>query len=129
MKALRQELQFGFNSAPDPEWLDGLLSPWRTEVGKLSLIRAAVALNTNHTTELTPLLPALTLPTLIIWGEDDSFQLVKYGQRLADDIPGAHLVRIAGASHFVMLDQPARVHSTLQDFLRREVAPLQRAAA
>jgi pimeloyl-ACP methyl ester carboxylesterase len=86
-------------------------------------------LNTNHTSEITHLLPGLNVPTLVIWGEEDRFQLVKYGQRLADDIPGAHLVRIAGASHFAMIDQPARVHSTIQDFLRRVVAPTHRAAA
>jgi len=128
-KWLRTQLAPAFHSSPDPEWLDGLFSPWRTEVGKLSLIRAAAALNTNHTSEITHLLPGLSVPTLVVWGEEDRFQLVKYGQLLADDIPGAHLVRIAGASHFVMIDQPARVHSTIQDFLRRVVAPTHRAAA
>jgi pimeloyl-ACP methyl ester carboxylesterase len=106
-----------------------LLSPWRTDVGKISLIRNASALNTNQTMEISRLLPALSVPTLILWGEDDAFQPVRWGERLARDIPGASLVRIAGARHFVMIDQPERVHRTIRDFLDQQVVQPQQAAA
>jgi len=129
LKALRQNLSAGFNFAPDPAWLDGLLSPWRTDVGKISLVRNASALNTNHTMEISRLLPALSVPTLILWGEDDAFQPVRWGEQLARDIPGASLVRIAGARHFVMIDQPERVHRTIRDFLDQQVVQPQQAAA
>jgi pimeloyl-ACP methyl ester carboxylesterase len=129
LKALRESLATGFNFAPDPAWLDGLLSPWRTEVGKISLIRNASALNTNHTVEISRLLPAITVPTLVLWGEDDPFQPVSYGERLAGDIPGASLARIAGARHFVMMDQPERVHRMIRDFLDQQIAQPQQAAA
>lgn len=114
---LRQALKLGFAQTQSDDVLDGLLAPCRTEVGKLSMIRNAAALNTNLTTEITHLLPRIESPTLILWGEDDSFQLVKYGQRLAEDIPGARLIRIAKASHFVMLDQPDEVATQIQSFL------------
>jgi pimeloyl-ACP methyl ester carboxylesterase len=97
--------------------LEGLLMPYTTEVGKLSLIRNAAALNTNLTTEITPLLSHVQVPTLILWGEEDRFQLVKYGERLAWDIPSAHLIRIKGARHFVMLDRPEEVAQHLSAFL------------
>jgi pimeloyl-ACP methyl ester carboxylesterase len=129
LKALRENLSAGFNFAPDPAWLDGLLSPWRTDVGKISLIRNASALNTNQTMEISRLLPALSVPTLILWGEDDAFQPVRWGEQLARDIPGASLVRIAGARHFVMIDQPERVHRTIRDFLDQQVVQPQQAAA
>jgi pimeloyl-ACP methyl ester carboxylesterase len=116
---LKQALKMGFHSTPDSGWLDGLLSPWRTEVGKLSLIRNASALNTNLTAEITHRLPNIAVPTLILWGEDDRFQVVKYAERLARDIPGAELQRIADARHFVMIDQPAQVHSHIRAFLER----------
>lgn len=103
---LKKALKQGFASTPTAEFLDGLLAPYSTEVGKLSLIRNAAALNTNLTTEITGLLPKVQIPTRIIWGEDDPFQLVKYGERLAWDIPGAELVRIKDARHFVMIDRP-----------------------
>lgn len=117
---LKQALKQGFATSPDDEMLDGLLAPYTTEVGKLSLIRNAAALNTNLTTEITALLPKIVAPALILWGEDDVFQLVKYGERLARDIPGAQLVRVKDARHFVMLDQPEQVADETAAFLRGE---------
>lgn len=114
---LTQALKMGFASSPAAELLDALLAPYATEVGKLSLIRNAAALNTNLTTEITRLLPKIHIPVLILWGEEDTFQLVKYGERLASDIPGARLVRIKDARHFVMLDQPQAVEGELCAFL------------
>ncbi len=114
---LKQALKQGFATSPDDEILDGILAPYTTEVGKLSLIRNAAALNTNLTTEITALLPKIVTPTLILWGEDDVFQLVKYGERLARDIPGAQLVRVKDARHFVMLDQPKQVAEHISAFL------------
>lgn len=114
---LRQALKQGFDRTPPDDVLDGLLAPCHTEVGKLSMIRNAAALNTNLTTEITRLLPRIAVPTQIIWGEDDKFQLLKYGERLAEDIPDAKIVRIANARHFVMFDQPDKVIEHLQTFL------------
>lgn len=114
---LRKALAGGFSKSPPDDVLDGLLSPCGTEVGKLSMIRNAAALNTNLTTEITNLLSRINVPTLILWGEDDSFQLVKFGERLAEDIPNAQLIRVANARHFVMFDQPDEVTSRLRTFL------------
>lgn len=117
MKTLEVALKSGFAKSPDESYLEGLLAPWATEVGKLSLIRNAAALNTNLTTEITHLLPKVASDTLILWGEEDNFQLVKYAERLAKDLPRARLVRIADARHFVMHDQPKIVAGELQSFL------------
>lgn len=118
MKMLRQAIKGGFSSSPRSELLEGLLAPYSTEVGKLSLIRDAAALNTNQTTEITPLLSRISAPTLILWGEDDKFQPVRYGERLALDIPGSKLVRIKRAGHFAMFDQTSQTVHHLADFLR-----------
>ena len=114
---LRQALKGGFASTPSDQLLEGMLAPYTTEVGKVSLVRDAAALNTNLTAEITYLLPLIGVPTLILWGEDDKFQLLEYGQRLAGDIPDSRLVRIADARHFVMHDQPDEVLEQVQGFL------------
>lgn len=114
---LRQALKQGFAISPDDEFLDGLLAPYTTEVGKTSLIRNAAALNTNLTTEITHLLPRVSAPTLILWGQDDGFQLPKYGKWLAADIPGAKLKQLPKAKHFVMIDAHENVARLLEDFL------------
>ncbi len=114
---LKQMLKQGFNETPDDEVLDGIFAPYSTEVGKLSLIRNATALNTNLTTEITHLLHKIEAKTLILWGEDDKFQLLKFGQRLSDDIPNAKLIRVKDARHFVMIDQPEEVAGHISTFL------------
>ncbi len=118
--ALRQMLKQGFNETPDDEILDGIFAPYSTEVGKLSLIRNATALNTNLTTEITHLLHKIEAETLILWGVDDKFQPVKFGERMAGDIPNAKLIQIEAARHFVMIDQPETVARHVSSFLERD---------
>jgi pimeloyl-ACP methyl ester carboxylesterase len=119
---LRPALKMAFASSPADELLDGLLAPYSTEVGKLSLIRNAAALNTNLTTELTPLLSRIAAPTLIVWGEDDKIQTVKYAERLASDIPQSTLVRLRDARHFVMIDQHDAAAKHVTAFITRSAA-------
>jgi len=114
---LRQMLKQGFSETPEEEILDGIFAPYLTEVGKLSLIRNAAALNTNLTTEITHLLHKIKAKTLILWGVDDKFQLLKFGKRLADDISNAKLIQIENARHFVMIDQPEAVARHVSTFL------------
>lgn len=120
MTGLRSAFKKGFAGKAHREFLDGLLAPYGTEVGRLSLVRNASALNTNHTTEITGLLPTIRVPTLVLWGEEDRFQPVKYGAWLARDIPHARLVRVSRAGHFVMFDQPQIVAHELTTFLAGE---------
>lgn len=130
-KVLLQGLKAGFSTRPSAELLESLIVPYTTEVGKLSLIRAAAALNTNLTQEIAHRLPQIRVPTLILWGEDDRFQPIRYGRRLARDIAGAQLIPIRDASHFVMLDQPEAVIREILAFLpprsSLESAPLRAA--
>jgi len=111
-------------AAHDLHVLEALLAPYTTEVGKLSLIRDASALNTNHTTELTPRLPRLNVPALVIWGADDRAASVAYGRRLARDIPGAQLQVVPHAGHFVMLDKPGETLGYLAVFLNTPPAAM-----
>lgn len=126
---LRRGLKKGF-SQPQEEFLTGMLAPYSSEIGKLSLIRNAVALNTSLTMEISAHLHHLRVPSLIICGEEDPFHPMKYGARLAADIPGAQLVRLQKARHFVMLDRPEIIAGCLTQFLGPEgrVMPLPQAA-
>jgi pimeloyl-ACP methyl ester carboxylesterase len=115
-KRLARALEPGF-SRPEPELLAGLLAPYSTDVGRLSLARDAAALDCNETMELTGALPRLRIPTLVVWGENDPFQPVSIGRRLAWDLPNAELAVIPGASHFCLVDRPAEVSGRLTQFL------------
>ncbi|HET7876162.1 MAG TPA: alpha/beta hydrolase [Methylomirabilota bacterium] len=60
---------------------------------------------------------AITLPTLVLVGEDDQLTPVKYAEFLAGAIPGARLVKIPRAGHYVMLEQPDEVNHAVRQFL------------
>ena len=119
-RILKPALRAGCASRPPSAFLDGLLAPYSTEEGKLSLIRDASALNTNLTMEIVPRLSSIRVPALILWGEDDIFQPITYGERLADDLPHASFVRLGGARHFAMIDRPRAVASRIAAFASAE---------
>jgi pimeloyl-ACP methyl ester carboxylesterase len=62
-------------------------------------------------------LAQITLPALVIVGEDDQLTPVKYSEYLAGQIAGATLVRIRRAGHYVMLEQPDEVNLAIRQFL------------
>lgn len=89
-----------------PEFVDGIIAPYLTESGKISLIRNASGLNTSHTTMLVDRHKDIRAKTLLVWGEDDPWQPVSDGERLAREIPDARLVRVVNASHWIPQDAP-----------------------
>ena len=89
-----------------PEFAAGILAPYSDEEGKISLIRNASALNTNHTTMLVDKHRFIEAPTLCLWGVHDPWQTIADGIRLSGEIPDARLVRVENASHWVPHDTP-----------------------
>jgi pimeloyl-ACP methyl ester carboxylesterase len=72
--------------------------------------------------ELTPYqdrLSSLDVPALLLWGEHDEFAPVGGAHRFKKLIPGAELVVIEGAGHFVYADEPERCAREIVDFLGR----------
>lgn len=70
--------------------------------------------------DLTPLLPAVQAPTLILWGDQDEEVPRGAMEIMAARIPGARLVVFEGAGHFPFLDMPERFCRTVKEFLRAE---------
>lgn len=58
-------------------------------------------------------------PTLVIGGTADRMTPIKYAEYLSAHIPKAELVRIEGAGHVVMLEQPEAVAKAVRSFLDR----------
>ena len=59
----------------------------------------------------------LAVPTLLLWGAEDEFAPPASARRFEREIPGATLVVIEGAGHFVFDQQPERCASELVAFL------------
>ncbi len=122
VRLLRQTLKRGFASSLKMKILNGLLTSYTTETGKLFLIRNAAALNTNLPTEITHLRSGTRIPTRVLWGMEDRFQPIHYGEGLAKDIHESKLIRLKDAGPFLMWDQPEIVTKHLLDFFDRTVA-------
>jgi pimeloyl-ACP methyl ester carboxylesterase len=59
----------------------------------------------------------ISVPTLVVWGEEDRMIPVAEGPRLAARIPGARLVVIPDAGHLPMREQPERFSEAVREFL------------
>ena len=57
------------------------------------------------------------MPTLILWGDDDVFAPVAGAYRFRKEIPGAKLVVLEDAGHFVYADEPRRCAEEVSEFL------------
>jgi len=51
-------------------------------------------------------LPAIAIPTLVVWGEADRMIPVEHGHAYAEAIPGAELRLIREAGHLPQLETP-----------------------
>ncbi len=59
----------------------------------------------------------LNIPTLLIYGKNDTSTPVDYGQILESKIKGSTLKVLDNAEHFVHNDQPHQVEKLIKDFL------------
>ncbi len=96
----------------------GILAPYHSEQGKVSLVRNASALNTNHTMALVDRHGDIDVPTKLIWGVHDPWQTIADGERLAAEIPNAVLHKVDDASHWIPQDTPRVFADSILAFLR-----------
>ena len=59
----------------------------------------------------------ITVPTLIICGEDDLLTPPKYSEYLHAEIPDSKLVRIPDAGHILMIEKPEPVNRAIEAFV------------
>ncbi len=100
------------------EFRDGIVAPYSDEEGKISLIRNASSLNTNHTTALVERHRDIGVKTLCLWGVHDPWQPIGDGERLSMEIPNARLVRVENASHWIPHDVPGTFADEIAKFLK-----------
>jgi pimeloyl-ACP methyl ester carboxylesterase len=59
----------------------------------------------------------ITMPTLVICGEEDQLTPLKYSRFTMDALLDARLVTIPGAGHMVMLEKPSAVTEAVKTFM------------
>ncbi len=68
-------------------------------------------------------LKTVQVPTLLIWGENDSLVPVVYADILHQEIVGSHLLVLKKAGHLVMFDQFRTFNDVMLAFLRGSSIP------
>ena len=119
-KTIELDLRRGFVHKDRAEpFLDTFLEPFSDADGIQVFLEHVRALDSSTTERISPELSRLQIPVGVAWGEQDPFQKVHWGERLAADIPTAELTRIADASHFAPADAPDAVAAALTRLLER----------
>lgn len=70
-------------------------------------------------TDLTPLLPKISAPTLLVWGEKDTATPLYMAKIMEKQMQDAGLFVIQGAGHFAFAEQPGIALAALKSFLQK----------
>ncbi len=79
------------------------------------LIGGAHALETRP--DLRPVFPTITVPTLILYGQEDSLTPMEQAQMISSEIPGSTLAIIPGASHGVIREAAGQANAVIASWL------------
>ena len=79
------------------------------------VMRASLVKVVNE--DLTPYMPSVTMPALLIWGDQDTATPLSDGQKMEELMPEAGLAVINGAGHYSFLDNAYLFNKILGSFL------------
>jgi pimeloyl-ACP methyl ester carboxylesterase len=115
--AVRAYIRGASHAGLTEEDLDALVAPWLGPTGQTALYRQMAEADEAYTDEIEPLYPSIAVPTLVVWGREDSWLPAAQADQLAAVIPGAQLELVDGAGHLIQLDQPIPLATHLRDWL------------
>src|SRR5215510_7995789 len=81
---------------------------------------AAALLGMAARDDQTPLLPKISIPTLILVGAEDAITPVADSEKMNQAIAGSHLVVLENAGHVSNLERTDQFNEALLDFLKEE---------
>ena len=103
-----------FAGDPPPEFvplLEEIAHDVRPETLRAQLLLMAEA-------DQRDLLPRISVPTLLIWGEQDARSPLDVARQFEDAIPAAKLVVLPDCGHVSNLEQPERFNDVVREFCR-----------
>ncbi|WP_052432955.1 alpha/beta fold hydrolase [Streptacidiphilus carbonis] len=77
----------------------------------------------SHDPKLRGRLHRVTVPVLVVWGEQDGIALPAYGRGYAKSFPNGHYTAIAEAAHFPQIEQLGATLGAIGDFVDTVVKP------
>lgn len=104
------------------EALDAYRTPYKTEVERRTLARAAIGLEPGGFEEIAARLPELAVPVRGVYGTWDRIltDVAQTFARLAKDAPEVEVTPIDGRGHFVQDEEPEKVAELLAAFFAED---------
>lgn len=98
---------------------DEAFAAWISRYQRLSASpkAAAAMILMNSTIDVTSVLPAIRVPTLLLYRIDDPDVRVEEGRYIAAKIPSARLVELAGADHFFWAGDSEPMLQEIEEFV------------
>lgn len=100
---------------------DGLLNKARAYYGSADYNAAPEVLRQTLVslvnTDLRDILPNITCPTLLIWGDKDTATPLEDAKTIEGLIPDAGLCVLEGTGHFSFCEKPYQAHKILESFI------------
>jgi len=112
----------------DPAFVDWMA---RMERNSVSPAGAAATFRLNTAIDVRPILPTITVPTMVLHRGDDPAVPVESGRYIADQIPGARFVELSGDTSLNFLGDADAVADEIEEFLTgaRHARPSERVLA
>jgi 2-hydroxymuconate-semialdehyde hydrolase len=98
--------------------VDRYLEPWRDPDSVPAFFRWARAIDGVGLRELEPTMATWTMPTLVLWGEQDPFHAASIAEQLQDAIPAAALGLVPECGHFLPEEAPETIYPIIGEYLR-----------
>nr|WP_241023790.1 alpha/beta hydrolase [Burkholderia sp. Ac-20365] len=116
LAARRKSVVTALGRPASEEEISEYLDPWQDARVARSWLALAGAADSRYTMALVPQLRVSQTPKLLVWGEDDSFQLVQHAEQFVAQIPQSTLVRIPRADHIPTENDASAVARSMIEF-------------
>ncbi len=100
-----------------------LIEKWRNKKGSAdynsSTPKMKAVMSKSVIEDLCHLMPRISAPTLLLWGEKDTATPLRDARRMEELIPDSAVVSFPAAGHYSFLDAPAQFAAVLRSFLKQ----------